>query len=156
LIALVLGLSGGALAGALVANDTGGAGGVLRVERRTAPPLPVDNASIASVAAKVLPSTVQIVAEYDGQALGATGSGFVLDDQGHVITNSHVVAEADEGNGPIEIIDQDGKRHKATVVGRSAVYDIAVLKSEAAKKLTRCGSVRRSSRSARHWVCRRR
>ena len=108
---------------------------MLRVERRTAPPLPADNGSIASVAEKVLPSTVQIVAEYEGKAQGATGSGFVLDDQGHVITNNHVVAEADEDNGPIEIIDQDGNHAKATVVGRSTVYDIAVLKSEAAKKL---------------------
>jgi putative serine protease PepD len=134
-IALVLGLSGGALAGALVARDNGGTGESLRVPRRTAPPLPADNGSIASVAAKVLPSTVQIVAEYGGKDQGATGSGFVLDDRGHVITNNHVVAEADEGNGPIEIIDQDGNHFKATVVGRSTVYDIAVLKSDAARKL---------------------
>jgi putative serine protease PepD len=135
LIALVLGLSGGALAGALVAGGSVGPGEVLRVERRSAPPLPADNVSIASVADKVLPSTVQIVAEYGGKAQGATGSGFVLDDQGHVITNSHVVAEADEEDGPIEIIDQDGKHLKATVVGRSTVYDIAVLKSQGATKL---------------------
>jgi putative serine protease PepD len=135
-IALVLGLAGGALAGALVARDTGGPGELLRVERRTAPPLPADNGSIASVADKVLPSTVQIVAEYGGKDQGATGSGFVLDDQGHIITNNHVVAQADDGNGPIEIIDQDGNHAKATVVGRSTVYDIAVLKSDAAKKLT--------------------
>ncbi len=136
-IALVLGLSGGALAGALVSRDDGsGPGSVLGVERRTAAPLPADNVSVASVAVKVLPSTVQIVAEYDGKAQGATGSGFVLDDQGHIITNNHVVAEADDDNGPIEIIDQDGNHAKATVVGRSTVYDIAVLKSEAAKKLT--------------------
>src|SRR4029079_3054268 len=36
----------------------------------------------------------------------------------------------------IEVIDQDGKHSKATVVGRSTVYDIAVLKAEGAKKLT--------------------
>ncbi len=105
------------------------------MERREAPPLAVDNNSIAAVAEKVLPSTVQIVAEYDGRDQGATGSGFVIDRAGHVITNNHVVAEADEKNGPIEIIDQDGKHAKATVVGRSTVYDIAVLKSEHAKKL---------------------
>ena len=135
-LALVLGLTGGALAGALVARDSGGTGEVLRVERRTAPPLPADNDSIASVAAKVLPSTVQIVAEYEGKAQGATGSGFVLDDEGHIITNNHVVAQADEDDGPIDVIDQDGNHAKATVVGRSTVYDIAVLKCEKAKKLT--------------------
>ena len=70
--------------GALVVNGDDGsvAGGVLSVERRTAAPLPADNGSIAAVAAKVLPSTVQIVAEYDGKDQGATGSGFVLDKQG--------------------------------------------------------------------------
>jgi putative serine protease PepD len=136
-VALVLGLTGGALAGALVArNGDSGPGEVLRVERREAPPLAADNGSIAAVAEKVLPSTVQIVAEYEGRDTGATGSGFVIDRAGHVITNSHVVAEADAEGGPIEIIDEEGKRAKATVVGRSTVYDIAVLKSEHAKKLT--------------------
>ena len=133
-MSLVLGLGGGAIAGALVANS--GDPQVLSVQRRTAPPLPADNTSIASVAEKVLPSTVQIVAEYAGKDQGATGSGFVIDDQGHVITNNHVVAQADEDQGPIEIIDHEGNHSKATVVGRSTVYDIAVLKVEAAKKLT--------------------
>ncbi len=135
LTALILGLTGGALSGALVARDGGGPGEVLRVERRDAPPLPADNASIASVADKVLPSSVQIVAEFEGEAQGATGSGFVIDKSGHVITNNHVVAEADEDDGPIEIIDHNGNHMKATVVGRSTVYDIAVLKSEKAKSL---------------------
>jgi putative serine protease PepD len=136
LLALVLGVTGGALAGALVARDNDGPGQVLRVQQRTAAPLPADNDSIAAVAEKMLPSTVQIVAEYDGKDQGATGSGFVLDDQGHVITNNHVVAQADADNGPIEIIDQNGKHSKATVVGRSTVYDIAVLQSEGVKDLT--------------------
>ncbi len=136
LVALVLGLTGGALAGALVAQGGGGVGDVLRVQRRTAPPLPADNVSVAAVAAKVLPSTVQISAEFGGKNQGATGSGFVLDDQGHVITNNHVVAEADADGGRIQIIDQDGNRSRAKVVGRSTVYDIAVLQSEDAKKLT--------------------
>jgi putative serine protease PepD len=135
-LALVLGLTGGALAGALVARDgESGPGEVFRVERRTAPPLAADNRSIAAVAEKVLPSTVQIVAEYEGKKQGATGSGFVIDGKGHIITNSHVVAEADKEDGSIDIIDQDGKHAKATVVGRSTVYDIAVLRSKGAEKL---------------------
>jgi putative serine protease PepD len=135
-LALVLGLAGGAISAALVVNGDTSTGEVLGVQRRTAPPLPADNGSVASVAAKVLPSTVQIVAEYDGKERGATGSGFVLDDAGHVITNNHVVARADEDDGAIEIIDQEGNHAKATVVGRSTVYDIAVLQSDAAKTLT--------------------
>ncbi len=136
LIALVLGLTGGAIAGALVSANDNSPGGVFKVERRTAAPLPPDNDSIAAVASKVLPSTVQIVAEYDGKPQGATGSGFVLDAKGHIITNNHVVAEADGDNGPIEVIDQDGHHMKASVVGRSTVYDLAVLSVPKAKGLT--------------------
>jgi len=135
LMALILGLAGGALAGALVASDGGGTGEFLRVQRREAPPLPADNGSIASVADKVIPSSVQIVAEYEGNDQGASGSGFVIDKEGHVVTNNHLVAEADEDDGPIEIIDHKGNHMRATVVGRSTVYDIAVLKSEKAKSL---------------------
>ena len=137
-LALVLGVAGGAVAGALVTDDgtsSGGTGTSLQVPRRTAPPLDTDNTSIAAVAAKVLPSTVQIVAEYNGKPQGATGSGFVIDKQGHVITNNHVVAEAAGDNGPIEVIDHEGRHMSATVVGRSGVYDIAVLEVKGASDL---------------------
>jgi putative serine protease PepD len=134
-VALLLGLGGGAVGGALVAGGDHDSGGVLSVERRTAPPLDADNTSIAAVSAKVLPSTVQIIAEYDGKPQGATGSGFVFDKQGHVITNNHVVAEAAGDDGPIEVIDHDGRHMTAKVVGRSAVYDIAVLDVTGAEDL---------------------
>ena len=78
---------------------------------------------------------MQISAEYEGEEGGATGSGFVIDDDGHVITNNHVVEQAAEDDGPIEIVDQDGNRYEATVVGRSPVYDLAVLYSDEAKEL---------------------
>ena len=90
---------------------------------------------MAAVADELLPSTVQIAAEYEGEANGATGSGFVIDDQGHVVTNNHVVEQAAEDDGPIQIVDQDGNRYDAEVVGRSPVYDLAVLFSEEAKDL---------------------
>jgi putative serine protease PepD len=137
-LALVLGVAGGAVAGALVAggdDDRSGSGGVLDVGTRTTPPLNADNTSIAAVSAKVLPSTVQIIAEYGGKPQGATGSGFVFDEQGHVITNNHVIAEAAEEDGPIEVIDHDGRHMSATVVGRSGVYDLAVLKVKGAEDL---------------------
>lgn len=134
-LALVVGLGGGAIGGALVANNDGssvsittGSGGVLRIDSGGAASLPADNQSIPAVAKKVLPSTVQIVAEYKGNPQGATGSGWVLDRSDHVITNNHVVADAIAENGPIEVIDQSNRHWRATVVGTSAVYDIAVLK----------------------------
>ena len=51
----------------------------------------------------------------------------MLDRRGHVITNNHVVAEA-TGSGEIEVVDHQGREHEAEIVGRSPVYDIAVLR----------------------------
>ncbi|MBB6626884.1 trypsin-like peptidase domain-containing protein [Nocardioides sp. KIGAM211] len=140
-LALVLGVMGGVVGGAVydqvTDNDTVGAvaSGLDGVDTVSTPPLAADNGSVAAVAQELLPSTVQISAEYDGTKGGATGSGFVLDRQGHVITNNHVVAEAAADDGPIEIVDQDGNRFEATIVGRSPVYDLAVLYAEGAKGL---------------------
>ena len=140
-LALGLGLIGGALGGLAyerVTDDGAGtvSGGLAGVDTVSEAPLSDENGSIEAVAARLLPSTVQISAQYQGQRGGATGSGFVLDRQGHVITNNHVVADADEADGPIEIVDQDGNRFPATVVGRSSVYDLAVLYSPKARGLT--------------------
>ncbi|MBD3944396.1 trypsin-like peptidase domain-containing protein [Nocardioides ganghwensis] len=138
-LALVVGILGGLAGGALqdeLASQRGtndnGLGGV---RTRAAAPLDAENGSVAAVAQALLPSTVQIVAELDGQAGGATGSGFVLDRDGHVVTNNHVVASAAEGDGPILVIGQSGERLEATVVGRSPVYDLAVLSVDEADGL---------------------
>jgi len=94
---------------------------------RTEAPLEAEDGSVAAVAQELLPSTVQISAELEGEEGGATGSGFVLDARGHVVTNNHVVADAAEDDGAIRIVDQAGNRYDAEVVGRSPVYDLAVL-----------------------------
>lgn len=139
-LALVLGLLGGA-AGSLayerLSDDDGGlvSGGLSDVDTVSEAPLPAENGSVVAVARRLLPSTVQILAEYDGETGGATGSGFVLDRQGHIVTNNHVVQQADEDSGPIEIVDQDGNKYAASVVGRSPVYDLAVLYAPDAKGL---------------------
>ena len=139
-LALVLGVVGGVVGGAAYdAAREGGSGlvsgGLSGVDTVSQAPLPVDNGSIAAVARQMLPSTVQVVAEYDGQAGGATGSGFVLDRQGHVVTNNHVVASAAKDSGPIEIVDQKGNHYDAKIVGRSPVYDLAVLYAPQVRKL---------------------
>jgi putative serine protease PepD len=140
-LALVLGVVGGVV-GAVAYDelgDSGGTGtvsdGLAGVDTVELPPLAADDGSIAAVAQELLPSTVQISAELDDQEGGATGSGFVLDKQGHVVTNNHVVADAAASDGKIEIVDQEGNRYDATVVGRSPVYDLAVLFSQAAQDL---------------------
>jgi putative serine protease PepD len=133
-LALVVGGLAGALGGAAYErwasdpqHDGIVAGGLQQTDSRSEPPLPVENGSVAEVAQEVLPSTVQIVAEYQGQADGATGSGFALDTEGHFVTNNHVVASAAQDDGPIAVVDQDGNRYDAKLVGRSPTYDLAVL-----------------------------
>jgi putative serine protease PepD len=132
-LALVIGVIGGVLGGAAYENVHDNAtegrlnGGLADAGTVSRAPLPAHNRSVASVAQRLLPSTVQVLAQYQGHKDGATGSGFVLDRSGHFITNNHVVADAVEHNGPIEIVDQKGDKYAAKVVGRSPTYDLAVL-----------------------------
>jgi putative serine protease PepD len=136
--ALVVGLVGGTVGGALVSSSMNGdSSDVTVLGGRGAAPAPLDpkNGSVAAVAEALLPSTVQILTRGgSGPAGSATGSGFVVDREGHVITNNHVVSGVTDG-GRIQVIDQAGRRHSAEIVGRSPVYDIAVLDVEGAENL---------------------
>jgi putative serine protease PepD len=140
-LALVIGVIGGVLGGAVYENlhdhSTEGqvSGGLADSGVESRAPLPAHNRSVASVAQRLLPSTVQVLAQYQGKKDGATGSGFVLDRSGHYITNNHVVADAVENDGPIEIVDQKGDEYTAKVVGRSPTYDLAVLYVKGAPSL---------------------
>ena len=53
-----------------------------------------------------------------------TGSGFIVDEIGHVVTNAHVVAGAEE----LTVALADGTEAPATVVGSDALLDVAILK----------------------------
>lgn len=95
-------------------------------EVRSAPPA-TREADTVRIAEQLLPSTVTIeVSSDDGQSLG---SGFVIDREGRIMTNSHVVAGADRG-GSIEVVLGDGRELKAELLGRSASYDLAVIRVE--------------------------
>ncbi len=78
------------------------------------------------MAAKALPSTVTIEAE-GSNGEGGTGTGFVFDTQGHIVTNNHVVADAVDG-GKLTATFPDGKKYDAEVVGHAQGYDVAVIK----------------------------
>jgi S1-C subfamily serine protease len=54
----------------------------------------------------------------------AQGSGFVIDKQGRILTNAHVV----EGATSVVVAFEDGVSAKATVLGRDSLYDLAVIK----------------------------
>ncbi|NEC80393.1 PDZ domain-containing protein, partial [Streptomyces sp. SID7958] len=85
-----------------------------------------DPGTVAAVASKALPSTVTIEAE-GRSGEGGTGTGFVFDTQGHIVTNNHVVAEAVDG-GKVSATFPDGKKYEAKVVGHAQGYDVAVIK----------------------------
>ncbi|MER6438198.1 trypsin-like peptidase domain-containing protein [Streptomyces sp. NPDC001185] len=82
--------------------------------------------TVAGVAARALPSTVTIEAE-STNGEGGTGTGFVFDKQGHILTNNHVVADAVDG-GKLTATFPDGKKYDAEVVGHAQGYDVAVIK----------------------------
>lgn len=87
------------------------------------------NLTWASAAAKkVSPSTVALLAS--SQSNVTTGSGFVFDEEGHIITSAHVVNHANVNLDAIEIQLQtwDGDIYPASIVGLDLDTDIAVLK----------------------------
>jgi putative serine protease PepD len=90
-----------------------------------------------AVSAAVQPSVVAVSVD-DGNGSGDEGSGIVLDTQGHILTNNHVIADAATGNSannastasgsPITVTLSNGKVYDATVVGADSTTDLAVLK----------------------------
>lgn len=59
------------------------------------------------------------------------GSGFILSEDGYIVTNNHVVEKASD----IEIILEDGERYKAKIIGKDQKTDVALLKIEPKHKL---------------------
>ncbi|MEV6563228.1 S1C family serine protease [Streptomyces kronopolitis] len=82
--------------------------------------------SVSGIAQKALPSVVTIEAQGAGGE-GGTGTGFVYDKQGHILTNNHVVASAADG-GKLTATFSNGKKYDAEVVGHAQGYDVAVIK----------------------------
>ena len=80
--------------------------------------------NVASVVGITCSSTTLI----GGQSVQTTvtGSGFFLSEDGYVVTNYHVVAEASS----ISVVTQDAEPHEASLVGRDATADMALLKVE--------------------------
>lgn len=81
------------------------------------------------VAKQTSESVVSIQVGTSGQVQGL-GSGSLYDDQGHVITNNHVVAPADTPAGEITVTMKNGETTKAEIVGRDPSTDIAIIKVE--------------------------
>ncbi|MFD4899935.1 trypsin-like peptidase domain-containing protein [Streptomyces sp. NPDC058411] len=81
--------------------------------------------SVAGIASSALPSVVTL--HVNGTAESGTGTGFVLDDRGHILTNNHVVAPAGS-TGDITVTFSGGESAPAEIVGKDSGYDLAVVK----------------------------
>ncbi len=112
--------------------------------------LGADESATIEVFKRAAPSVVHItslVAQRDRMSLDVTeipqgtGSGFVWDTAGHVVTNSHVIANADRA----QITLADGRTYAAKFIGAEVNKDLAVLKIEAPASKLRAIAVGTSS-----------
>ena len=84
---------------------------------------------IVDVAKEMLPSVVTVVNRNAAGQQQSSGSGFVVDARGYVVTNNHVIENV-RGTGAgssFDVIFSDNRNQKATLVGRDPDTDIAVL-----------------------------
>lgn len=61
-----------------------------------------------------------------------SGSGFIISEDGYILTNYHVVEQADKAKIPVTVTMYDGSTYEAAIVGTESENDIAVLKIDAA------------------------
>ncbi|HEX9505737.1 MAG TPA: trypsin-like peptidase domain-containing protein [Acidimicrobiia bacterium] len=80
--------------------------------------------NIAEILKADVPAVVAIVDDGGPDSGGAAGTGFVISNDGVIVTNNHVV----EGAGKIQAVFSDGTSKRATVLGKNAASDLAVVK----------------------------
>ncbi|MDO4884220.1 MAG: trypsin-like peptidase domain-containing protein [Rothia sp. (in: high G+C Gram-positive bacteria)] len=85
-----------------------------------------DPTVITETAKKVLPSTVTVSVKV-GSSSG-TGSGEILDTNGHILTNNHVISEESTKADQVEVRLHDGTVRTAKIVGTDPASDLAVVK----------------------------
>jgi putative serine protease PepD len=147
-LSAIIGAGAGVGSYAYLGGGTAGtAGSPISVTTQPAANTPVLDGTISAAATAIEPSVVTITVT-SGQS-ESLGTGEVLDTQGHILTNDHVVSEAasQQGSGgqgqdqsqggtpTIQVTFDDGSTEAATVVGTSATNDLAVIKVAASDKL---------------------
>lgn len=85
----------------------------------------VGTTDVAAIAESVLPSVVSILIEAGDNS--GSGSGFIVQSDGYILTNNHVAAPAVNG-GELTVVFENGEEATAKIVGRNSSYDLAVLK----------------------------
>jgi S1-C subfamily serine protease len=109
---------------------TGPMGSFELTEAHAAPAYDTEEQQNIAVYKKALPSVVNILSTavsfdffYGPVPQQGQGSGFILDKQGHILTNNHVIDNAQR----VEVTLSDKHKYKATVVGVDKAHDLALL-----------------------------
>jgi putative serine protease PepD len=129
--AIIAGVLGGAVGGAVgyFAADSGNgptpAQTIVAGEGPAGVSLPASG-SIAAVAAAVQPAVVQLDVEGEQAANSGSGSGFIISEDGLIVTNHHVAGVAGK-DGVIKVVFADGETANGKLVGSNAGYDLAVV-----------------------------
>ncbi|MEV2239953.1 trypsin-like peptidase domain-containing protein [Micromonospora sp. NPDC049891] len=116
--------------GALAGGWAAGRDGVPGPAAASAAPVP---AELVTAAEKTVPGVVSVLVG-GGAGGSASGSGFAVDSEQHIITNDHIIAKG--RGGPVTVELPDGRRFAAEVVGREPDSDLAVLKVPSSAGLT--------------------
>ncbi|WP_436771961.1 S1C family serine protease [Yinghuangia sp. YIM S09857] len=138
LTALLAGGIGGGVGAWIADRDDGKASSSVNSTNGPVDPASLNRApeSVAGIAATALPGTVTIKTK-NGSGRGAqegTGAGFVMDGEGHILTNNHVVSLAADG-GELTVTFSDGTTVPGKIVGRAEGYDLAVVKVDGVQNL---------------------
>jgi S1-C subfamily serine protease len=122
------------LTGLNLSNATGSASPLALTEAHAAPAFDSEEQNNIAVYKKGLPSVVNITSKsvqfnffYGQVPQEGQGSGFILDRAGHVLTNFHVIADANR----IEVKTSDKHTYKATIIGSDKIHDLALLQINA-------------------------
>src|SRR2546428_502272 len=136
LLVVVLSLGCGGLTGA------GGRGALASSDAGTPPELQRINSLLADLAARLRRGLGQVAArrtaggetrrEEEDEPRRATGSGFVIDGSGLIVTNAHVVESAEK----VQVRLSDGRRYTGSLVGRDNRVDLALIRIDGATNLT--------------------
>lgn len=130
-VAVAAALVGG-IAGAGVATVMGGQNSIVTASNPVQGITINDSdevSTVTAVAAKASPSVVTIAVT--GTQGAGTGSGVILDKEGYVLTNNHVVTlDGASSDAKITVQDNDGNIYPASIVGTDPTVDMAVIKIE--------------------------
>jgi len=93
----------------------------------------VNETTITSIYDTASPAVVEIIVKTQTTGFGAfstegQGSGFIVDKEGHILTNNHVVEDATD----VQVVFANGNTEQATILGTDSKDDLALIKVDAA------------------------